>query len=60
MDNYIELDVDSVYTEPGWNLSVVVKLDDEGVVVDLVNNGDEVLQSTWKLYSDMNKEVKDV
>lgn len=34
---------------------VVAKLDDEGVALD-VWDGDEVVESTWKLYDEMEEE----
>lgn len=40
------------------NLNIVVKLDDEGVVIDLYDeerNADEPIDSTWKLYTEMEE-----
>ena len=36
---------------------IQVKLDDEGVVVDALDDSGESIDSTWKLYSDMGIEV---
>ena len=51
---YLRFDIPSVYLgeQPDGirDLTIVVKLDDEGVVVDLTDYSDEVLESTWKLY----------
>lgn len=58
---YIELEV------PDSDKLVIVKLDDEGVVVDIVNQGwslgqgnstNEPIASTWKMYDELGLEVK--
>jgi len=39
---------------------IQVKLDDEGVVVDAFDDDGECIDSTWKLYSEMGVEVKEL
>jgi len=39
---------------------IQVKLDDEGVVVDVVGDDGELIGSTWKLYNEMGVEVKPI
>ena len=59
-DRYVYLHLDPLQT----NMTIHVKLDDEGVVVDAWGqdeDGDEaVLASTWKTYNDMGVEVKEI
>jgi len=46
-DRYVELPLDD-------GTKVVVKLEDEGVVIDRWNRaGDEVIDTTWKSYQEM-------
>lgn len=53
---YLRFRVPSVYLAGGPDgvdeMVVVVKLDDEGVVLDLTTDGVEVLESTWKTYDE--------
>ena len=37
---------------------IQVKLDDEGVVVDALDDNGESIGSTWKLYNEMGIEIK--
>ena len=37
----------------GGKLTVQVKVDIEGVVVDVFNEDDEVVETTWKMYQEM-------
>tara|TARA_R100001198_G_C5147257_1_gene158325 strand:+ start:9 stop:215 length:207 start_codon:yes stop_codon:yes gene_type:complete len=39
---------------------IQVKLEDEGVVVDAIGDGGELIGSTWKLYTEMGVEVKPI
>lgn len=51
-ERYITLDV------PNTSMRVVVKLDDDGVVVDIASrNDDEALATTWKTYGELGVEV---
>ena len=60
LDRYVYLHLDPLQT----NMTIHVKLDDEGVVVDAWGqdeDGDEaVLASTWKTYNEMGVEVKGI
>lgn len=37
-------------------LDIQVKLDDEGVIIDVFDDNDEVVATTWKTYEDFNIE----
>ena len=39
-------------------ITIHVKMDDEGIVVDVWGGEDEVVASTWKLYSEFGVEVR--
>ena len=57
LDRYVYLHVDE--------MTIHVKLDDEGVAVDVWKAddsfyGDSVIASTWKTYNDMGVEVKGI
>lgn len=58
---YLRFAIPSVYLESGpdgiRDLVIVLKLDDEGVVLDLTDYGDEVLESTWKTYDEFGIET---
>ena len=41
------------------NVSISVKLDDEGVVIDAWK-GDKIIDSTWKTYQEFGLEVKEL
>lgn len=44
---------------PDTDLQVIVKLDDEGVIVDVTDkDNDEPIASTWKMYDEFGVEVK--
>ena len=44
----------------GCGITIHVKMDDEGIVVDAWSGEDEVVASTWKTYNDMGVEVKEI
>lgn len=52
MRQYLNLDV------PKGGVIVSVKLDDEGVVVDVLNVAGDVIESTWKTYAEFGKKVE--
>lgn len=52
MDQYLNLDI------PKGGVIASVKLDDEGVVIDILDVRGEVIASTWKLYSEFGKVVE--
>ena len=65
LDRYVYLHIepsDLEYTPQG--VTVHVKLDDEGVVVDAFSfkggTEDECIATTWKLYSEFGVEVKEI
>ena len=41
-------------------ITVRVKMDDEGLVVDAWDGKNEIIASTWKLYSEFGVEVKEI
>ena len=41
-------------------ITIHVKMDDEGIAVDVWGGEDEVVASTWKLYSEFGVEVKEI
>ena len=41
-------------------ITIHVKMDDEGIAVDAWGGEDEVVASTWKLYSEFGVEVKEI
>ena len=62
LDRYVYLHID--YND--WSaekeekgMTIHVKLDDEGVVVDAWQE-DEVIATTWKTYNEMGIEVKEI
>ena len=58
LDRYVYLHLEPNHIPKG--VTIAVKLDDEGVVVDAFSDGEfqeECLGSTWKLYSEMGIEV---
>ena len=62
LDRYVYLHID--YND--WSaekeekgMTIHVKLDDEGVVVDAWSD-DECIASNWKTYNDMGIEVKEI
>jgi len=62
LDRYVYLHID--YND--WSaekeekgMTIHVKLDDEGVVVDAWSD-DECIASNWKTYNDMGVEVKEI
>ena len=58
LDRYVYLKVDlHPYRPP--QMTIQVKLDDEGVVVDAWQD-DESVASSWKTYNDMGVEVKEI
>ena len=60
LDRYVHLHLARPFPE---GVTITVKLDDEGVVVDAFSTGElqeECLGSTWKLYSEMGVEVKEI
>lgn len=56
MSRILKLDIDNVYVDSGpdyiRDLGIKVELTDNGVYVYLVENGDEILDSNWKYYSE--------
>lgn len=50
-DRYIVLAV------PDTDIEVMVKLDDEGVAVDVVRGDNDPVASAWRFYEDMGLEV---
>lgn len=50
-DRYIVLAV------PDTDIEVMVKLDNEGVVVDVLRGDDDPVASAWRFYEDMGLEV---
>ncbi len=64
LDRYVYLHLEPTQLEGRTGVTIHVKLDDEGVVVDAWQHddewGDEVIASTYKLYNDMGVEVKEV
>ena len=61
LDRYVHLDCfgSIQQTGEGSPISITMKLDDEGVVIDVWCN-DECVASTYKLYSEMGVEVKEI
>lgn len=63
-DQYLRLPfhLDKQY-KLGW---VQVKMDDEGIVVDVIGvaendeHDDKIIASTWKLYEEFGKDVRDL
>ena len=41
-------------------ITIRVKMDDEGLVVDAWDGKNELIASTWKLYSEFGVEVKEI
>ena len=41
-------------------ITIHVKMDDAGIAVDVWGGEDEVVASTWKLYSEFGVEVKEI
>ena len=41
-------------------ITIHVKMDDEGIVVDAWSGEDEVIASAWKTYADMGFEVREL
>ena len=60
-DRYVYLHIDPKWTnlEQDKGITIHVKLDDEGVVVDAWQE-DEHLDGCWKLYNDMGVEIKEI
>ena len=54
-DRYLMLDLNIDGREIGY---IQVKLDDDGVVVDVFKEGDSIA-STWKTYAEMGVEIND-
>jgi len=61
LDRYVYLHIDPKWTnlEQDKGITIHVKLDDEGVVVDAWQE-DEHLDGCWKFYNDMGIEVKEI
>ena len=60
LDRYVYLQVDPPFSgSPPDGITIHIKLDDEGVVVDAWQ-GDEVIATTCKTYNDMGVEVKGI
>ena len=60
LDRYVYLHIGN--REPNFSaggVTIQVKLDDEGVVVDAWNE-DECVASTWKTYDEMGVEVREL
>jgi hypothetical protein len=53
MTKYLNLSI------PRGGVIVSVKLDDEGVVIDVLDVAGDVIASTWKLYEEFGKAVED-
>ena len=51
MREYLNLNV------PKGGVTVSVKLDDEGVVIDVIDIDGDVIASTWKTYDEFEKQV---
>ena len=58
LDRYVYLHVDLRSRRPA-QMTIQVKLDDEGVVVDAWQE-DESIASSWKTYNDMGVEVREL
>ena len=60
-DRYVYLHIDPKWTnlEQDKGITIHVKLDDEGVVVDAWQE-DESIASSWKTYNDMGVEVREL
>ena len=67
LDSYVYLHID--YNDwPGVphllnadrSITVHVKMDDEGIVVDAWGGEDKCVASTWKTYNEMGIEVKEI
>ena len=52
MREYLNLSV------PKGEIIVSVKLDDEGVVLDILDVAGDVIASTWKTYAEFGKKVE--
>jgi hypothetical protein len=60
LDRYVYLHLPGVTVgDIPTGLTIHVKLDDEGVAVDAWQE-DEVIVGTWKTYSEMGVEVKEI
>ena len=60
-DRYVYLDIDHSVLTNEKDISITVKLDDEGVVVDAWGQDPtEVLATTYKFYQEMELEVKEI
>jgi hypothetical protein len=65
LDRYVYLHIDpSDLFRPDEKeqsgITIHVKMDDEGIVVDAWSREDEVIASAWKTYADMGVEVKEI
>ena len=64
LDRYVYLHIEPTYALGTRGITIHVKLDDEGVVVDAWHEPadavDGAIASTYKLYSEMGVEVKGI
>ena len=53
-------EIERIAFEVGGGITIHVKMDDEGVVVDAWAGEDEVIASTWRTYDEMGIEVREL